>query len=140
MLQSNQKGIAIVRLLIIVAVVCVVIGGGFILLNSEKANTRDAKRLSDVARLQAAFELLYNATASYAGASQGGCDHIGALVSQCNLSSYIPAIAQFKDPGKYSYKISQVPSDEGYQVTFYLEKQYGDLKSGKHTLSPTGIQ
>jgi hypothetical protein len=137
---TNQKGLSVVRLLVIVAIACVVIGGGFVLLNSEKVNSRDAKRLSDITRVQAAFELLYNETASYAGAANGGCDQVGQLVSKCNLSAYIPTIAQFKDPGKYSYKISQVPSDAGYEVTFYLEKQYGNLLAGKHTVSPLGIK
>lgn len=131
---------SVVKLLIVIGIVCLVIGGGFLLLNNEKAKTRDARRLADMARTQAAFELLYNATASYATASQDGCSQVGALLSQCNLSEYIPTIAQFSDPGKYSYQISQVPSAEGYEVTFSLEKQYGNLKSGKHTVSPAGIK
>ena len=136
----QQHGLSVVRLLISILIVCVVIAVGFVMFNSEKAKTRDAKRLSDITRIQAGFELLHNATASYAEAAVNGCDQVGALVSTCNLSTYIPTIAQFKDPGKYSYKISTVPSDDGYAVTFYLEKQYDTLKAGKHTLSQSGIK
>jgi hypothetical protein len=136
----NQKGLSLVRLLIIIAVFCLVIGGGFLLLNSEKAKTRDAKRLSDITRLQAAFHLLYNETASYEQASQGGCDQAGVAVSSCNLSKYIPGIAQLADPGRYSYRVTQVPSAEGFEVTFNLEKSYGTLAAGKHILNPTGIK
>jgi hypothetical protein len=139
-MSNKQKGLSVLRLLIIIAVICLVVGGGFILLNKEKAKARDAKRLSDMARLQAAFELLYNETASYAGASQSGCDAAGVLVSTCNLTRYIPAIGQMGDPGKFSYKVTTVPSAEGYVISFYLEASYGNLRSGKHTLSPAGIK
>jgi len=122
------------------AVTCVIIGGAFLMLNNEKAKTRDAKRLSDISRLQAAFQLLYNETASYQQASQGGCDQVGVLVSTCNLANYIPTIAQVKDPGRYSYRVTRVPSQEGFEITFNLEKSYGSLVAGKHTLSQSGIK
>ena len=110
------------------------------MINNEKAKTRDARRLSDMARIQAAFEFLYNDTASYVGAAKDGCNAKGALVSQCNLKTYLPSIASFKDPGKYRYSISTVPSDESYAVTFTLEKSYGTLGAGTHILTPQGIK
>lgn len=136
----KQKGLSVLRLLITVAIACIVVGAGFVLLNNEKAKTRDARRLSDMTRVQAAFELLFNSSASYAGAADNGCSQAGMLVSQCNLSAYIPTITQLRDPGKYSYKVSQVPADQSYEVAFYLEKQYGTFKAGKHTVSPAGIK
>ena len=136
----NQKGLSLVRLLIVIAVACVIIGGAFLMLNNEKAKTRDAKRLSDISRLQAAFQLLYNETSSYQQASQGGCDQAGVLVSTCSLANYIPTIAQVKDPGRYSYRVTQAPSQEGFEITFNLEKSYGSLIAGRHTLNPSGIK
>lgn len=135
----HQKGIALVKLLIIIIIFGAVIGIMFLLLNDEKAKTRDAKRLSDISRLQVAFEFLYNDTASYEQAAQNGCNQINILVSQCNLKNYIPSINQFKDPSQYQYVVSKVPSEDGYEVTFYLEKDYDGLKAGKHILSPLGI-
>ena len=135
----HQKGIALVKLLIVIVIFGAVIGVMFLLLNNEKAKTRDAKRLSDISRLQAAFELLYNDTASYEQAAQSGCNQINVLVSQCNLTNYIPSINQFKDPSQHQYVVSKVPSEDGYEITFYLEKDYYGLKAGKHTLSPLGI-
>lgn len=138
--KHNQSGISILAVILIVIGVAVVIGGGFLLLNQERAHTRDARRVSDMARVQAAFELMFNEQASYAGAALNGCDQAGALVSTCNMSSYIPAIAQMVDPGKYSYVVSVVPTDETYQVTFTLEKDYGTFTAGTHTVSPSGIK
>jgi len=140
MKYDNQKGITLVKLLIIIIVLGAIIGIMFILLNNEKAKTRDAKRLSDISRLQAAFELMYSDTASYEQAAKNGCSQVGMTASQCNLKNYIPSINQFKDPGRYQYLVSKVPSEDGYEITFYLEKSYYNLEAGKHTLSPQGIK
>lgn len=140
MVKSHQQGTALVQIIIIVIVLCLLVGGGFFLINEEKAKTRDARRLSDIVRIQAAFEFLYNDTASYEGAANDGCDTSGVLVSQCNLKTYLPAIGSFKDPGKYRYSISTVPSDESYAVTFTLEKSYGTLGAGTHVLTTQGIK
>jgi len=140
MIRNHQQGSALVRIVIIIIVFCLLVGGGFFLINNEKAKTRDARRLSDMARIQAAFEFLYNDTASYEGAANNGCDAKGSLVSQCNLKAYLPSIASFKDPGKYRYVVSTVPSDESYAVSFTIEKSYGTLNAGTHVLTPQGIK
>jgi len=142
MIHFNQKGISIVAVLIIVIIAGVIIGGAFMLLNQERTKVRDAKRLADITRIQAAFEFLYNDTASYILASQGGCDQAGTIVSQCNLANYLPGIRSVIDPvskGSSKYVISSVPNEESFEVTFFLEKSYGNFKAGKHILSPDGI-
>ncbi|MFA5052310.1 MAG: hypothetical protein WC544_04625 [Patescibacteria group bacterium] len=138
--MNNQKGVSAVTIIVVVIIFCAVIGGAFLLLNDEKAKTRDAKRMSDMARLQAAFELLYNNSSSYAPAAQSGCDKVGMLASQCDLQTYIPTISQIKDPGKYQYQITGVPDDSSYAVTFHLEKSYDNFSAGKHVLSEDGIK
>lgn len=136
----NQKGVKLLSVLILIFAFGVVIAGGFLLLNSERSKTRDAKRLSDITRVQAAFEFLYNDVASYEFAAQDGCSQTGMLVSQCNLSNYLPLIIEMKDPGKNSYLVSKVPSIDEYEVVFQLENSYGSLTAGQHTLSQNGIQ
>lgn len=140
MLQRNQKGVNLITVLVWVVVLGLLIGGAFLLVNSERAKTRDAKRLSDISRIQAAFEFLYNDTASYELAAQNGCNKAGMLVSQCNLGQYVPTIAQFTDPGSGTYQVTKVPNAEGYEVTFILERTYASLRAGKHTLSQVGIR
>ncbi|MDD5040085.1 MAG: hypothetical protein PHY34_02960 [Patescibacteria group bacterium] len=136
----SQKGISLPAIIIIAGVFCIVIGGAFFLINNERAKARDAMRLSDMARVQAAFELLFSDTASYEGAAESGCNTKGMVVSQCNLGTYISSIAEIKDPGKYRYTVSEVPAADKYGVTFQLEKEYQDLSAGKHVLSPSGIR
>lgn len=139
-IHRNQFGMSTVIILTIIITIGVVVGGGFFLFNQERAKTRDARRMSDMARLQAGFEMLYNERASYSDAALSGCAAAGALVNTCNLSSYISGIAQITDPGGDNYTVTVVPSETTYQVSFTLEKKYGNFVAGKHTLSPEGIK
>ncbi len=140
MREATQRGSTLVNVIIIVIVFGIVIGGCFYLIGEERAKTRDAKRLSDISRIQAAFEILYNDTASYELAANGGCNQEGSPVSSCNLSAYLPTIADFKDPGSSRYLITEVPSETAFGVSFQLEKEYGTLIEGKHKLTPAGIK
>ncbi len=137
---TNQRGISAVSVIIIIIVFGLVIGVSFLLLNEEKAKSRDAKRMADMARIQAAFELTFAETSSYAMAAQSGCDRTGMAVSQCNLGQYIPTIGQMKDPGKYQYQVTGVPGAESYAITFTLEKSYDNFAAGRHVLSQDGIK
>ncbi|MBU0597672.1 hypothetical protein KKF61_01595 [Patescibacteria group bacterium] len=137
---SNQKGVSIVQILIFVIIFGILIGGGFLLLNNEKAKTRDAKRLSDITRIQAAFEFLINDRSNYLGAAENGCNQTGMLVSQCNLGTYLPSIAQFKDPGSHQYLVVKPPTENNYEISFELEKDYYGLKAGTHYLDQAGIR
>lgn len=139
-MSFNQKGASLIKILIIVIIVGAILGGFFLLLNNERSKTRDAKRMADIVRIQAAFEFLYNDTASYEFAAIGGCDTVGSFVKQCNLSKYISTISTFQDPGEFSYLISVRPTDDDYAVTFTLENSYDSLQSGQHVLSSAGIR
>lgn len=138
-MYKNQKGVSLITILVAVIIVGAILGGFFLLLNNERSKTRDAKRIADIVRIQAAFEFLYNETASYELAAAGGCDKEGTLVSQCNLSKYISTIASIQDPGEYNYIVSTVPSEDDYGITFTLENAYDSFQAGQHVVSANGI-
>ena len=140
MTHNNQKGVSALSIIIIVIIFGAVIGASFLLLNEEKAKSRDAKRMADMARVQAAFELTFANTSSYVAAAQSGCDKAGMLVSQCSLQAYLPTIGQMKDPGKYQYQVVSVPTSEAYSIAFSLEKSYDNFTAGRHTLTQDGIK
>lgn len=135
----NNKGFSLKELIIFTALLLVVIVLGVVLLNGERARVRDAKRIADMTQVRYGFEILFNEKNSYTEASQG-CSREGELVSSCSLSGYLSNISKIKDPGKNSYTITKIPDSENFEVTFYLEKSYDSLVSGKHTLSANGIQ
>ena len=135
----NQRGLTLLRILLIVFVVGVLLAAVFLFVTREQARARDAKRIADMARLQAAFELLFADRATYADAAQG-CPQAGSPASACTLTTYLPTIAQLIDPSGGQYLVTVVPSKDAYGVGFTLERSYDGLKKGEHTLSQAGIQ
>lgn len=135
----NNKGFSLKELIIFTALLLAVMVLGVVLLRGERARVRDAKRIADMTQIRYGFEILFNRENSYAQAAQG-CSEAGVLVSSCSLSEFLPNISKIKDPGKYSYKVTKVPDEENFEVTFYLEKDYDSLLAGKHTLSSAGIR
>ena len=105
---------------------------------------RDVQRIYDMREVQRALEALHDDYYSYIDATgteeATGCNIEGQLVSECNLSKYLPTIRQIIDPSSFGYIVTQVPQESSYEITFTLERNYGDLASGAHTLSPLGIQ
>ncbi len=102
----------------------------------ENKMARDATRLADIRQIQAAFELIYRDNKSYQSAACQKDD----LVSLCQLAEHLPQIAQIGDPGKSHYLVNETPGETGYSISFSLEKSYGELSAGLHTLSEDGIK
>lgn len=137
--MNDQKGFSLKELIIFASLLLVVIIFGVLLLNQERARTRDAKRIADITQVRFGFEVLFNETNSYSDAAKG-CSQAGNLVSTCNLSAYLSNISQIKDPGNFRYLVAKVPGEKDFEVTFTLEKGYGSIGKGKHTLSAEGIK
>lgn len=127
---SKNIWLIIISLLLIEAIIFI------IFLKKEQAKTRDAIRISDMARIQTAFEFLFFEKASYKDAA---CQE-GELVNTCKLEKYLPEISQVKDPGKFEYKVVKTPDNESYAIEFKLEKGIGSFKKGTYTLTPEGIK
>lgn len=111
---------------------------GWVLLR-QQATVRDAMRLADMARLEAAFALLSYETGSFAAAAQG-CGQAGVTVDTCALAKYLPTIATVTDPGAGAYVVTQVPTDNQFAVEFRLERGLRGLARGTHTLSDAGLR
>ena len=128
-----------IGILFVVLLVFVVGAGMFVLVREERARTRDAKRMADMARLSSAFFELYATEGTYASAAVG-CGNQGASVASCALASYLPDIGGFKDPSGKPYVVSGIPGAASFVVTFVLERNYDTFSAGQHALTPEGIQ
>lgn len=137
--KTLPVGIALLTLVLVVGVIVVSGAVSALMILQQQAQTRDAIRIADMARLEAAFALLSFETSSYAQAAQG-CAQAGSLVSTCSLARYLPTVGNIKDPGKHTYVISTVPDDSTFGVTFTLERGIAEYAKGSHTLSPQGIR
>ena len=112
---------------------------GFSIIGSERAKARDAQRVSDMARLQVGFAMLYNRTASYAGAATG-CNTLRVPVRTCSLVQDMSDIAKLRDPRGGDYLVTKVPDQNSYEVTFTLERGTTTLTKGKHVLTQAGVK
>lgn len=138
--QADQRGLTLTRLLVWVLVVGGVLAVIFLLLTREQARARDAKRVADMTRLAAAFELLYAERASYEAAAEDGCKEVGSPANTCSLALYFPGIGNLTDPSGGAYLLAQVPTKDSYAVSFSLERGYSEVGKGPHLLTPEGIK
>ena len=134
----KQKGFTLTETLIIGALFGVFVLAGTLMLSSERARTRDTKRIADMTRLAAGFALLYSQKGSYVDAA-AGCPRVNSNPAACSLTSVIGALDAIKDPGRYHYTIYKVPDQDDFAVKFTLEKSYGSLLAGTHYLNRDGI-
>lgn len=135
----QRRGFSLTEILITGALFGLVLVITTLLLSMERARTRDAERLTDMTRLSSGFALLYAQKASYADAA-AGCPTVGANANTCALTDVLPGLDTLKDPGRFSYTVSQVPDRDDFGIRFRLERNHGQLTAGSHTLSKNGIR
>ena len=135
----QRSGFTLTETLIVGALLGLFLLAGTLILSSERARTRDAKRMADITRIASGFAILYAEKASYASAATG-CSKVGADAATCTVVPPITTLDAVKDPGQFAYLVSRVPDKDDFGVTFHLEKSYGSLTAGLHTLSRSGIR
>ncbi len=138
--MRKPMGFNTIRVILISLLFLALAAGAFYFINVERTRARDAKRMADMARLSSGFFEMYATQGSYLGASvNGGCLE-KMPVATCALATYVPDIANFKDPGKGSYVVQTVPTETGYAIKFTLERAYDAYAKGNHLLTQSGIQ
>lgn len=137
--KKQSDGFSLIELIVIAGLFGLIVLVGVLMLGNERAKTRDAQRLADMTRVQAAMQLLYFEKMSYAEAADG-CKQAGDPVAACGLGRYLPGFGTLRDPGKFSYTVGEVPDIDSYRFEFTLERGYGTLAAGKHQLTKSGIQ
>lgn len=125
---------------LIAGIVLLVVAGFWFAFTYQRSLQRDAVRLDVLRQAEVAFQKVFLLYGGYQAIAKDGCGLRGAALSSCNFSSISADVALFRDPGKYSMNITKVPSKDGYEVTFTLERQHGTLGKGAHTLTPQGIR
>lgn len=137
--MKQKPGFTLTEFLIIGAIIALLAVGGTLLLGMERARARDAKRIADITNYAAGFAVLYAQQASYADAA-AKCPTRNMVATSCGLPALTTLENNLKDPGRYSYRVSRVPDAENFGLTFHLERAYGGLTAGDHTLSKDGIK
>ena len=140
--EIKHKGVGIIEVLFIVAIIIILAGISVLALNGQRAKARDGKRSSDVRQIQTALEFYFSDESEYpiverpiilgtgnalklCSKEEGG---FVSLETVCNQDSLYMAIIP-KDPSinkNYTYS----GSDKGYDISFTKEKEDIDGPAG----------
>lgn len=71
--KSKTKGFTLIELLVVIAIIGILSSVVLASLNTARAKTRDAKRLSNMHQMQVALELYYDSFGRYPDSDSAGC-------------------------------------------------------------------
>jgi prepilin-type N-terminal cleavage/methylation domain-containing protein len=150
-MKTFRKGFTLIELLVVISIIALLSTLAVVSLNSTRAKSRDAKRITDIKQIQTALELYYAGSSnSYPGST--AATTLGSTAAVCLGENGFTSASATATCGATVY-MGQVPSDPGttayvytrptattYQLTFTLEGNTGTLTSGAHTANEAGIQ
>ena len=121
MKKFTRKGFTLIELLVVIAIIGVLASIVLASLNTARAKSRDARRISDVKQLQLALELYFDGagTGQYPAAN-GNCtvaDHQGLNVLVTN--NYISSIPTDPNSAALCYRYA-TPAAAGTRTTYHL--------------------
>lgn len=133
--KTTQKGFTLIELLVVIAIIGLLASVVLLSLNSARAKSRDAKRVSDVRQIASAMELYFNDSNSYP-------------TQTSNLvPNYIGSWPTYPLPATdgtcttpTTYQFTGTPTATSYAISFCLGAATGGYAAGLHTLTQSGIQ
>lgn len=154
--SGRPDGFTLVELLVVIAIIGMLSTIAVVSLSDARRKGRDTKRIGDMKSIQVALELYNNNSNGYPSADTpvvlGVGDHralcAGGFKAACDPGEEVfmglvpkaPAPADGTCSGAendYSYS---TPGGGEFQVTFCTGFKVGDLVSGAHIASPSGLQ
>ena len=120
--SRRRDGFTLIELLVVIAIIGILSSIVMASLNSARAKSRDAKRLSDIKSLQLALELYFDYNKEYPDGLTDGAD--GADETDL-FPEYMSA--KPKDPLGADYRYEACNSGEGYHLGTSLEQKSSAL-------------
>ena len=141
--MNNKKGFTLIELLVVIAIIGLLSTMSIIALNSARARSRDAKRISDVKQMQTALEMFYNDAGYYP-------DSLGTTIST-GTNVYMKVVPTAPTPidgscttaqntYTYAYSGTSGAASGSYTLTYCLGAQTGGVPAGVNTATPFGIR
>jgi len=140
-MKKTKKGFTLIELLVVIAIIGLLSTLSIVALNSARARSRDARRISDVKQMQTALELYYNDVGAYPpSADVSSSIATGSTIyMQIVPSSPTPAdgdCTTLSNP--YDYEMTD--SGASYTLQYCLGATTGGLTAGIGTATPAAIQ
>lgn len=157
----NKKGFTLVEILVVLGIIGLLGILATVMLSSARVRSRDAKRLSDMARVQTALELYFNDHNSYP--LQTDAAALGQAATACLSSSGFSPICDASSESVYLSAVPSTPSSglkelvecsgkvnaycyvgtaAAYRIQFELETDNPEakLKKGVNCSSESGVE
>ena len=136
-----KKGFTLVELLVVIAIIGILSTLSVVSLNSARAKSRDARRLSDIKQIRTALDLYYDSSSTYPlscsplGTSTCACLTSVGWTSTANCTGTIFMQKVPSDPlSSASYTYNQTSSGQSYEIIYKLE-----ANSGNSTATPSSM-
>jgi len=141
--KNNQAGYTLTELLVVIVVFGIMSAFAMVILNTARKDTRDMKRIADVAMIRMALELYYHNCNEYPVSLVPGAP-LDAV--ECDGSIFLKKIPT--DPSGLAYRYTPcvgsgdfycAPGQEGatwYELSYMLEGRSSGLPPGRHLASP----
>ena len=144
-MKNNKKGFTLIELLVVIAIIGLLSTLSIVALNSARARSRDARRISDIQQIQSALEMYYNDANAYPtslGTSIVGSSTYMAVVPTAPTPVDSPTGASCTAANNtYVYSSTTVNgvANATYTLTYCVGSDTGSIKAGANTASPSGI-
>jgi prepilin-type N-terminal cleavage/methylation domain-containing protein len=127
-----KKAFTLIELLVVIAVIALLSTLSVVALNSARAKSRDARRLSDIKQIQTALEMYFDSSGNYPTSLTAGSPlSYGSLV----FLSKVPS-----DPiSNNQYVYTQTEGGHEYTLDFILETKSADYEPGNYQATSKGI-
>jgi len=138
-MKKEIRGFTLIELLVVIAIIGLLSTMAVVALNNARQKARDAKRVSDIKQIQTALELFFNDASSYP--TIGSVASAGAIAY--SGTTYMAVVPSNPTPNGTAYTytgLGTFPSVTGYELTYTVEGQVGDIPAGFHTATPSGIK
>jgi len=125
-----KKGFTLIELLVVIAIIAMLSSLSVVALNSARAKSRDARRLSDIKQIRTALEMYYDNNQTYPnqsaielGGSSAAClSSTNGFNAVCSGTTYMQIVP--KDPmssANVKYVYNQTGGGAGYTIEYKLE-------------------
>ena len=141
----RKQGFTLIELLVVIAIIGLLSTLSVLALNSGRARSRDAKRISDIKQIQTAAEMYYNEAGYYPATVVAD----GTIATGTNVYMKVVPTAPIPVDGSctaaqntytYAYSGTAGAASGSYTLTYCLGAATGGVPAGVNTATPSGIR
>ena len=138
-MKNNKPGFTLIELLVVIAIIGLLSTLSIVALNSARARSRDARRVSDVKNIQMALEMYYNDHLKYPTSTDDLASSSEAYLV-VNPTPPTPADGSCNtSTASSSYVYKQTDNGGSYTLMYCLGASTGGIPAGDNTANPSGI-